>query len=91
MVGLGEYDKWTVLRNKADLREIEEYKSFYLEMDRSKEEREQRRLNVKKKVREKGGTKIEVDDMHDRDLRIAWKNVRKIRMTVGVGRMDEDV
>ena len=23
----GEYDKWTVLRNKADLREIEEYKS----------------------------------------------------------------
>ena len=24
-----EYDKWTVLRNKADLREIEEYKSFF--------------------------------------------------------------
>ena len=28
-----EYDKWAVLMNKADLREIEEYKSF-LEMDR---------------------------------------------------------
>ena len=33
-----EYDKWTVLRNKADLREIEEYKSFlnrYIGQERS--------------------------------------------------------
>ena len=54
----------------------------FLEMDRSRKERELRRLNVlKKKVREKSGTKVEVDSMYDREnLRIIWKNVRKIIM-----------
>ena len=28
-----EYDKWTVLRNKADLQEINEYKNVFLEQD----------------------------------------------------------
>ena len=40
-----------VLRNKADLREIDEYKSF-LDMARSREEGEVRRLNVLKQKSE---------------------------------------
>ena len=35
-----EYDKWTVMRMKAKLRECEEYRSVFLEMDLSRAERE---------------------------------------------------
>ena len=39
-----------MLKNKADLRDTEEYKSGpFLDVDRSREEREVRRLNVLKK------------------------------------------
>ena len=35
-----EYDKWTVMRMKAKLRECEYYRSVCLKMDLSREERE---------------------------------------------------
>ena len=42
-----EYDKWMVLRNKADLREIEEYKKVFrtgfVERGKREEERENTR------------------------------------------------
>ena len=41
-----EYDKWTVLRNKSDLREMNVYKKFFLKQDVSREEREKRRERV---------------------------------------------
>ena len=34
-----KYDKWTVVRNKSDLREMNEYRNFFLEQDRGKKER----------------------------------------------------
>ena len=40
-----EYDKWTVLRNKADFREMNEYRDG-LEQDASREEREKRRVRI---------------------------------------------
>ena len=40
-----EYDKWTVMRMKAKLRECEEYRSV-LEMDLSREKREVRKARV---------------------------------------------
>ena len=43
-----EYDKWTVMRMKAKLRECEEYRSVFLEMDLSREEREVRNARVMK-------------------------------------------
>ena len=43
-----EYDKWTVMRMKAKLRECEEYRSVYLEMDLSREEREVRKERLMK-------------------------------------------
>ena len=48
-----EYDKWTVMRMKAMLRECEEYRSV-LEMDLSKEEKEVRKLKEERiqKVRQ---------------------------------------
>ena len=46
-----EYDKWMVLINKADLREMEEYKNF-LEQDLSREEREKRRERIQEKKKE---------------------------------------
>ena len=45
-----EYDKWTVLRNKADLRGMEEY-NFFIDTDRSREEREVRSLMVRMNAR----------------------------------------
>ena len=48
-----EYDKLTVLRNKPGLREIEEYKSCFTEIERSREKRELGRLNVQKKKTER--------------------------------------
>ena len=41
-----EYDKWTVMRMKAKLRECEEYRSVFLEMNLSREEREVRKARV---------------------------------------------
>ena len=43
-----EYDKWTVMRIKAKPRECEEYRSVFLEMDLSREEREVRKARVMK-------------------------------------------
>ena len=43
-----EYDKWTVMRMKAKLRECEEYRNVFLEMDLSREEREVRKARVMK-------------------------------------------
>ena len=37
---ISEYDKWAVVRMKAKLRECEEYRSVFLEMDLTREERE---------------------------------------------------
>ena len=48
-----EYDKWTVLRYKAELREIEEYNRFLLDMDLPREAQELRRLSVLKKKSER--------------------------------------
>ena len=43
-----EYEKWTVMRMKANLRECEEYRSVFLEMDLTREEREIRKARVMK-------------------------------------------
>ena len=43
-----EYDKWTVMKMKAKLRECEEYRSVFLELDLSREEREVRKARVMK-------------------------------------------
>ena len=43
-----EYDKWMVMRMKTKLRECEEYRSVFLEIDLSREEREVRRARVLK-------------------------------------------
>ena len=43
-----KYDKWTVMRMRAKLRECEEYRSVFLEMDLSREEREVRKARVMK-------------------------------------------
>ena len=55
-----EYDKWTVLRNKLDLREMNVYKIF-LEQDVSREEREKRRERVQERKAEweKRGKNVE--------------------------------
>ena len=47
-----EYDKWTVLRNKSDLREMNVYKKVFLEQDVSREEREKRRERVQERKAE---------------------------------------
>ena len=47
-----EYDKWTVLRNKSDLREMTEYRSVFLEQDVSREEREKRRVMIQERKAE---------------------------------------
>ena len=44
-----EYDKWTVLRNKSDLPEMNEYRSVFLEQDVSREEREKRRVMIQER------------------------------------------
>ena len=43
-----EYNKWTVIRMKAKLRECDEYSSVFLDMDLSREEREVRKARVMK-------------------------------------------
>ena len=48
-----EYDKWIVMRMKTKLRECEEYRSVFLEMDPSREEREvkkERILKLKERI-----------------------------------------
>ena len=47
-----EYDKWTVLRNKSDLREMTDYRSVFLEQDVSREEREKRRVMIQERKAE---------------------------------------
>ena len=47
-----EYDKWTVLRNKSDLREMNEYRSVFLEQDVSREEREKRQVMIRERKAE---------------------------------------
>ena len=47
-----EYDKWIVLRNKSDLREMNEYRSVFLEQDVSWEEREKRRVMIQERKAE---------------------------------------
>ena len=56
-----EYDKWTVLRNKSDLWEMNVYNKFFKEQDVSREEREKRRERVqeRKTELEKRGTNVE--------------------------------
>ena len=56
-----QYDKWTVLRNKSDLREMNVYKKFFLEQDVSREEREKRRERVQERKAEweKRGKNVE--------------------------------
>ena len=79
-----EYDKWTVLRNRADLREMNEYRNVFragcIEKGKgeetSKDPRTEGRMGVERNERskrkecgkEKSSTVIKV-----------WKNVRKIR------------
>ena len=46
-----EYDKWTVLRNNSDLREMNDYRSV-LEQDVSREEREKRRVMIQERKAE---------------------------------------
>ena len=46
-----EYDKWTVLRNKSDLREMNEYRNI-LEQDVSREEREKRQVMIRERKAE---------------------------------------
>ena len=56
----GDYEKWTVIRNKSDFREMNLHKKF-LEQDMSREEREKRREIVQERTAEweRGGGRIE--------------------------------
>ena len=78
-----EYDKWTVMRMKAKLRECEEYRSVFLEMDLSREEREVRKARVMKLKEERilKERQQEVNGMatEKRSIAVVWKNVRKMR------------
>ena len=47
-----EYDKWTVLRNKSDLREMNKYRNVILEQDVSREEIEKRRVMIQERKAE---------------------------------------
>ena len=53
-----EYDKWTVMRMKATLRECEVYGSVFLEMDLSRDGIEIRVMNLKEE-------RIQKDKQHE--------------------------
>ena len=57
-----EYDKWMVMRNKAELRETEEYKSFFRTgfVDRGKGEKRRERIQEWKAEWVMRGEKIRV-------------------------------
>ena len=72
-----EYDKWTVLKNKSDLREMNMYKKFFLEQDVSREEREKRREDFRNgEQNERREEKYREEKL---TVKMVWKNVRKIR------------
>ena len=48
-----EYDKWQFLKNKSDLKEMDKFRSVFLEIDMSREERAANR----KRVMERRSTK----------------------------------
>ena len=56
------YDKWTVMRMKAKLRECEEYRSVFLEIDLSREEREVRKLK-EERIQKEGQQRREVSQL----------------------------
>ena len=75
--------KWTVMRMKAKLRECEEYRSVFLEMDLSrgrergkegKSNEAERRENTEREATGVNGMATE-----KRSIAVVWKNVRKMR------------
>ena len=46
-----EYDKWQFLKNKSDLKEKDKFRSVFLEIDMSREERAAKRERVMEKRR----------------------------------------
>ena len=71
-----EYDKGTVIRMKAKLRECEEYRSV-LEMDLSREERERGKEGKSNEAERRENTERETTKK--RSLAVVWKNERKMR------------
>ena len=78
-----EYDKWTVMRMKAKLRECEEYRSVFFRdgsvegRERGKEGKsneDERRENTEREAIEVNGMATE-----KRSIAVVWKNVRKIK------------
>ena len=78
-----EYDKWTVMRVKAKLKECEEYRSV-LEMDLSREERERGKEGKSNEAERRENTEREATGVNgmatkNRSVAVVWKNVRKMR------------
>ena len=70
----------SVLRNKSDLRELNEYRSVFLEQDVSREEREKMRLMIQEmKAEWELRGKLDQRRKNKSTVKLVWKNVRKIR------------
>ena len=72
-----EYDKWTVLRNKSDLREMNDYRSVFLEQDVSREEREEASNDSGKESRmgaeREDGSKEKKRRKEKSTVKLVWK------------------
>ena len=77
-----EYDKWTVVRMKAKLRECEEYRSVF--RDGSVEGRERGKEGKNNEAKRRDNTEREETGVNSmvtekRSLAVVWNNVRKMR------------
>ena len=73
-----------MLRNKSDLREMNEYRNVFLEQDVSREEREKRRVMIQERKAEwerrgKTDQRRKKCRKEKSTVKLVWKNVRKIR------------
>ena len=78
-----EYDKWTVMRMKAKLRECEEYRSVFFR-DGSVEGRERGKEGKSNEAERRENTEREATGVNGmatekRSIAVVWKNVRKMR------------
>ena len=78
-----EYDKWTVLRNKSDLREMTDYRSVFRAGCFEGREREEASNDSGKESRmgaeREDGSKEKKWRKEKSTVKLVWKNVRKIR------------
>ena len=78
-----EYDKWTVLRNTSDLREINEYRNVFRAGCIEGRKRKEANNDSGKEggmgaEREKDQIRTNVEK-RSHSVKLVWKNVRKIR------------